>query len=194
MLQVAKNKLNDGAIEFKIEDAQSLSFADNSFDLVVMQFGLMFLQDNKKGLAEAFRVLKPGGTFIFSTWDKTENIPLLKLIFNDTILPFFKGEDTSRFLIPFSLHNASILKSWMEDAGFKNVDTSHVALKSTSPSAEEVTKAFFIKHALGDAVKAKDPAALGPIAAEMEENIARQFGERNLKIELAAFFVSGRKL
>jgi SAM-dependent methyltransferase len=107
MLQVAKNKLLTESIEFKVEDAQALSFPDQSFDLVVCQFGLMFLQDKKKGLREALRVLKPGGTFIFNTWDKTENVPMLKIIFNDTILPFFKGEDTSRFLVPFSLNNGA---------------------------------------------------------------------------------------
>src|SRR5258708_6146012 len=69
MLEVAKNKLNDSSIVFQVEDVQNMSFSDNSFDLVICQFGMMFLQDKKKGLNEILRVLKPGGTFIFSTWD-----------------------------------------------------------------------------------------------------------------------------
>jgi ubiquinone/menaquinone biosynthesis C-methylase UbiE len=193
MLQVAKNKLAGESIEFRIEDAQSLSFSDQSFDLVVCQFGLMFLQDKKKGLREALRVLKPGGTFIFNTWDKTENVPMLKIIFNDTILPFFKGEDTNRFLVPFSLHDETVLKGWMEEIGFEDVKTSRVVLKSSSLSPKEIVNAFFIKHSLGEAVITKDPAAFDKIAAEMEQKIERQFGKANLDIELAAFMVLGKK-
>src|ERR1700761_4087784 len=39
MLNVAKRELDNKQIDFQTEDAQSLSFPDNSFDLVICQFG-----------------------------------------------------------------------------------------------------------------------------------------------------------
>jgi len=193
MMNVAEGKLNDGSVVFGIEDAQNLSFADNTFDLVVCQFGLMFLQDKKKGLSEALRVLKPGGRFIFNTWDKTENTPLLKLIFNDIILPYFKDEDTSRFLVPFSLFDAALLKGWMEETGFVNVETNQVLLKTSAPSAEEIVNGYFRKHALGAAVTAKNPADFDVVAAEMEKQLIAQFGETDIKLRFSANLVSGIK-
>ncbi|WP_259069050.1 class I SAM-dependent methyltransferase [Mucilaginibacter sp. X4EP1] len=193
MMSVAESKLNNGSVVFGIEDAQNLSFPDNSFDLVICQFGLMFLQDKKKGLSEALRVLKPGGRFIFSTWDKTENIPLLKLIFNDIILPYFKDEDTTRFLIPFSLFDASQLKEWMEEAGFIEVETERVSLETGAPSYKEIVNGYFQKHALGGAVTAKNPADFDVVAAEMEKQVIAQFGETDIKLRFSANFVSGVK-
>jgi SAM-dependent methyltransferase len=50
-------------------DAMRLPFPDGAFDLVVCQFGVMFLPDRPAGYAEAGRVLAPGGRLLFNTWD-----------------------------------------------------------------------------------------------------------------------------
>ena len=49
-----------------------LPFEDGSFDAVVCQFGVMFFPDRPRAFAEARRVLRPGGSLIFSTWDRIE--------------------------------------------------------------------------------------------------------------------------
>jgi SAM-dependent methyltransferase len=193
MLNFAKEKLDDASIEFRVEDAQNLSFADNTFDVVVFQFGLMFLPDKQKGLAEAFRVLKPGGTLIFSTWEKTQDVPLLKVIFNDTILPHFKKEDAPRLLVPFSLHNPLLLKTWLEESGFDAIKTDKVVLGSGCPTSAGVVDAFFRKHSIGQGVLDDNPALFETIAAAMEQAITAAFGSSDLHFELAAFLTSGQK-
>jgi ubiquinone/menaquinone biosynthesis C-methylase UbiE len=193
MLRVAQKQLNDDSIEFRVEDAQNLSFPSGSFDLVVCQFGLMFLPDKKKGLSEAMRVLRPGGKFIFSTWDKTANVPLLKLIFNDTILPYFKGEDTTRFVVPFSLFDPLLLENWMEETGFRNIKISRLVLPSKATAAKEIVNAFFIKHSLGGEVAAKDPDDFARVARKMEDKIVRQFGAAEINFELTAFVAAAEK-
>ena len=46
-------------------DAHHLPFSDREFDAVVCQFGAMFFPDKPRAFAEAYRVLKPGGRFLF---------------------------------------------------------------------------------------------------------------------------------
>ncbi len=55
-------------MEFKVEDAEALSFAANSFDAVVSTFGVMFTPDQDKAAAELLRVCKPGGKIGLANW------------------------------------------------------------------------------------------------------------------------------
>src|SRR6187549_1835946 len=70
MLSVAKEKLSTLDINWEIIDAQDLPFENNSIDLVVCCFGYMFVPDKLKAFAEAYRVLRPDGMLIFTTWDQ----------------------------------------------------------------------------------------------------------------------------
>ena len=193
MLEVAKSVLSHPSIDFRVEDAQDLSFPDNSFDLVICYFGLMFLTDKPKGIKEALRVLKPGGRFIFSTWDKTENIPVLKLVFNDVIIPCLGGDDPQRLLVPFSLHDPAQLQTWMHEAGFTNMDCNRVVLPSGADSPEQVINGLFVKHSLGQQVLEKDPEKYKEMEEKLVEGISREFGSAALKFDLAAFLTSGQK-
>jgi len=53
-----------------VGDAAELPFADGSFDTVVMAFMLFHLPRPTAGLAEARRVLRPGGSIGLLTWGK----------------------------------------------------------------------------------------------------------------------------
>jgi ubiquinone/menaquinone biosynthesis C-methylase UbiE len=55
-------------IEFIKGDAQGLPFDDQTFDAVVMGFGMNHLPEPEKAVYQALRVLKPGGAFAFSVW------------------------------------------------------------------------------------------------------------------------------
>lgn len=62
----------DGRIQWQQADALGLPFEDASFDVVCCQFGAMFFPDRAAGYAEARRVLRLGGRFVFSVWDRIE--------------------------------------------------------------------------------------------------------------------------
>ncbi len=71
MLNHAKTRISqDTRVEWKPADAQALPFDDQTFDAVACQFGVMFFPDKIKAYKEAFRVLEPGGHFMFNVWDK----------------------------------------------------------------------------------------------------------------------------
>jgi ubiquinone/menaquinone biosynthesis C-methylase UbiE len=72
IIAMAQSNLGKGRILWRQADALDLPFADAEFDAVVCQFGVMFFPDTRRGFQEAFRVLRPGGTFLFSVWDSFE--------------------------------------------------------------------------------------------------------------------------
>ena len=67
-------------IDFREGDALNLLFKDASFDRVVANFALLHLADPERACAEAFRVLKRGGKFGFTTWAPSSESAYAKII------------------------------------------------------------------------------------------------------------------
>lgn len=55
-------------VQFQVADALNMPFADNSFDFVWSMESGEHMPDKEKFMAECYRVLKPGGTFLMATW------------------------------------------------------------------------------------------------------------------------------
>jgi ubiquinone/menaquinone biosynthesis C-methylase UbiE len=56
------------SIDFQQADAEALPFADDSFDVVLSTFGVMFTPDQNKAATELMRVCKPGGRIGLANW------------------------------------------------------------------------------------------------------------------------------
>ncbi len=194
MLQIAKAKIKKENVSFQQADAHSLPFENDSFDLVICQFGVMFFKDLSAALTEIKRVLKKDGRFIFSTWDKTENSPLFKTVFNDVLLQHFDSDaDVVKYLKPFSLYDISVLESFLSKADFKNVKLNTVILSAGNWTVLDVVNAFFLKHSILDDVMQNDAEAVPFIAAEMEEKIGAQIKSNVSLFNLSAIICSAEK-
>lgn len=55
-------------IEFREGDAEALPFPDQSFDAVICNFGMHHFGRADRAMAEALRVLSPGGRFAYTLW------------------------------------------------------------------------------------------------------------------------------
>ena len=64
---VQAQQLHPG-IEFREANAEQLPLGDNLFDAAVMNFAILHLGQPEQALAQALRVLRPGGRFAFSVW------------------------------------------------------------------------------------------------------------------------------
>lgn len=56
-------------------DAQLLPFRDGAFDAIVMNFVLLHVPAPERALAEAARVVRPGGRLAFTVWAEPERSP-----------------------------------------------------------------------------------------------------------------------
>ena len=63
------------AIEWRQGTAESVPCSDQSFDVVVSQFGLMLFTDRRQALREMLRVLGPGGRLAIAVWDSLDHTP-----------------------------------------------------------------------------------------------------------------------
>lgn len=68
MLEVGKKKILDKNLADKIDmvvgDSENIPYPDNYFEAITVSFGIRNFETLEKGLAEIYRVLKPGGIFV----------------------------------------------------------------------------------------------------------------------------------
>jgi SAM-dependent methyltransferase len=67
-VMATKPELQKQVKEVRVEDAQALTFADDTFDASITNFGLFFLPDPVAGAKQIYRTLKPGGTAVVTLW------------------------------------------------------------------------------------------------------------------------------
>jgi len=115
-------------------DGLRLPFEDQSFDAVLCQFGVMFFPDKRAGYAEARRVLKPGGRFVFNVWGRIEENDFARIVTEAAAAVF--PDDPPRFLArtPYGYYDTDVIESDLRGAGFSNVMVETVELRSRAAS------------------------------------------------------------
>src|SRR5262245_40288521 len=69
---IAEAQKRNPDVKFREGDAEQLPFDNDLFDAAVVNFGILHLARPDQALAEACRVLRPGGRFGFTVWAKPE--------------------------------------------------------------------------------------------------------------------------
>ena len=85
MIEIGKTKINRlnlyKKISLDIGDAENIKYADDSFDIVTVGYGVRNFENLNKGLNEIYRVLKKNGTLIILETSLPKNI-FINLIYN----------------------------------------------------------------------------------------------------------------
>lgn len=81
MMKIGREKLIkknlQSMITLELGNAETINYADNSFDAIVIGYGVRNFQDLEKGLNNLYRVLKPGGQIVILEFSYPTN-PLVK--------------------------------------------------------------------------------------------------------------------
>lgn len=94
MLQSAPAKASEAglAVEFQVADAMALPFADASFDVSSISFGIRNVDDPVKCLKEMARVVKPGGRVVVLEFGQPQGLfGALFQFYSKTIMPAVGG-------------------------------------------------------------------------------------------------------
>jgi demethylmenaquinone methyltransferase/2-methoxy-6-polyprenyl-1,4-benzoquinol methylase len=83
MLSVGREKIKkagkDHIIEMQKGDSENLPFSDNTFDAVIVAFGVRNFENLLKGLKEMNRVMKKSGTCVIVEFSKPKSTPFRQL-------------------------------------------------------------------------------------------------------------------
>lgn len=190
MIDYAQTSVAAPGIDWAQADAQALPYEDESFDVVVCQFGFMFLPDKVQGFREARRVLRPGGVLLANVWHARETMPAIAAIGASLATQF--PEDTPRFLdTPYGYSDKDRIHGDLTAAGFEDVELDDVRVDGVSASAEDVAAGFArgspLTHELGER-----GADLDAVVGTLTEALIPVGGDRPFRAPLVATVITAR--
>lgn len=177
-------------VEWRQADAMQLPFADESFDVVACQFGVMFFPDKAKAFTEARRVLRPGGAFIFNAWDRIEDNDFANCVTQGLASVFPK--DPPRFLarIPHGYHDVAAIGRDLTAGGFtRSPSISTITARSVAESPRIPALAYCQGTPLRNEIEARDAARLGEATDAAQAWLARRFGKGAVDGKIQAHIV-----
>jgi ubiquinone/menaquinone biosynthesis C-methylase UbiE len=191
MLAIAQQTIDDPRIEWEQADALALPFADNRFDVVVCQFGSMFYPDKVEGHREAFRVLKPGGIYLVTTWCSHQENLWAKTI-HAKMADVFPDDPPLFMRKPFSYCDQEALGADLVEAGFEETAMETVPHELVIEDLPKTLRGMLLGSPLGAAIAERngDVTEIGKLIAQDFKEFGGESPHRSIK---TALFVSARK-
>jgi SAM-dependent methyltransferase len=149
----------------------------------------MFFPDRTAGYREAKRVLKPGGHFLFSVWDRIE-----ENIFADDVtnaLARMFPNDPPRFMArtPHGYHDTALIRRELEDAGFSSVVIETKAEQSRAASPRLPAMAYCQGTVLRNEIEARAAGGLEAATDYAASAIAQRHGSGEVAAKIQAHII-----
>lgn len=189
MLEVARSKFSDSeAVSFEAVDATDLPYPDATFDVVACQFGVMFFPDKPRHYAEALRVLKPGGKYLFNAWGSWADNRFGELGFEVTRRRY--PENPPEFYkVPFSYHDRAEIEGALAAAGFASITVEEVRFSDPIKSVTDFSRGLVFGNP-GSAEIEQRGGNCEEIRQELEHDLRDQLGGR---LDLMALVATATK-
>ena len=190
MLEQAAATGTSRPVEWRPADAMQLPFADESFDAVVCQFGVMFFPDKPAAHAEVRRVLEPGGTYVFNVWDRIEANEFADVI--TTAVGRVFPDDPPRFLArtPHGYHQEDRIKDDLVAGGLREPQVEVVSARSRASTPEIPAIAYCQGTPLRNEIEERDASRLQEATDQAAEALAEEFGRGDVDGLIQALVVS----
>jgi ubiquinone/menaquinone biosynthesis C-methylase UbiE len=193
MLKRAESmEVDQGRIVWRRADAMDLPFDDDSFDLVLCQFGVMFFPDRVRAYREARRVLRGDGAFVFNMWDRIEENDFAFEVTRALADMFRHDPPTFLRRTPHGHYDTAIYRSELAAAGFEQVTVEPVGAVSTAPNPAIPAIAYCQGTPLRNEIEARNPLGLEESTARATDAIRERFGDRCLESRIRAFVITAR--
>jgi ubiquinone/menaquinone biosynthesis C-methylase UbiE len=193
MLDQAARHPSAPNISWRQADAQALPFPDGGFDAVVCQFGVMFFPDRPMAFAEARRVLKPGGHFVFSVWDRIEGNDFADIVLKAVAALFPDNPLVFCARTPHGLYDTALLRAELRAAGFTEVTVETVELVSEAPHARAVALGICQGTPLRNDIEARGASRLGEVTGAATAAVEARFGTGPVSGRLRAFVLTATR-
>jgi ubiquinone/menaquinone biosynthesis C-methylase UbiE len=193
MLDRAASQLPSDRVAWQQADAQMLPFADGMFDVVVCQFGVMFFPEKHRAFAEAARVLKPGGRFLFSVWDRIEENEFADVVVRAVATLYPQNPPMFLARTPHGHHDTAALTAQLRTAGFAATCVESVTRESRAPDALSVAIGYCQGTPMRNEIEAHGAEALAAATKIAADAITARYGSGPVTGRIRAHVITARR-
>jgi SAM-dependent methyltransferase len=178
-------------VEAQVGDGMALPWPDARFDAACSLFGLIFFPDRERGLRELWRVLRPGGRAVVSSWVPADQVPVLADVWSVLagalpMLPYTRVRPV--------LGDPGAFRAELSAAGFEAVEVHEVRHELAVASVTEYWRS--LERSTPPLMAARETVPdtrWAEIRAEIEGRLRERFGDGPLQVPLIALLGVGSR-
>lgn len=179
-----------GEVTWRVGDLERLPFDDNTFDLVFIEQVLQFTPNREQALAEARRVLAPGGRVVLALLRDLEFNRSYKVL--AAVLDRHAGAEVGDMMrSPFAGPGAEGIFEELTRAGFREIGIRHDVLDVRYPSPAEYLRQEAASSPLAGPLGELDDRTLQALIADLDDALAPFTDDTGVVFPMETYFVSG---
>lgn len=143
-------------------------------------------------MAEARRVLRSGGSFVFNVWDRIEENEFADVV-TEAAAGIFPN-DPPRFMARtlYGYHDVYLIRRDVSEAGFAEIEIATITEVGRAPSPRHPAVAYCQGTPLRNEIEARDPARLDDVTDHATAAIADRFGDGAVEAKIQGFVVTAQ--
>jgi ubiquinone/menaquinone biosynthesis C-methylase UbiE len=178
------------SVAWRQADVIALPYDDESFDVVVCQFGVMFFPDRVAAYREIRRVLRSGGTFLFNVWTGIEHNEFAAIVTDALSRRYPDNPPVFLARTPHGHGSSTEIESELRAAGFNNCHLTRRDGISTATSPDRPAIAYCQGTPLRNEIEDREPGGIERATAAATEAIRARYGDGPIEGRISAVVVS----